>query len=159
MDAKNDADPSVLVFGTYEAACKKIGDPKDFATWERRVKSLPHALRIVYTTMSLDNQVNNGGFHQYFWNPGGIFAEKAVEDFRALGDSRRAQIVERAMHILLEEKEMQLAARKKNSLKSFSEAAKVSKLEEVTNEYYEIDDDDPLYERLNAFIRENSASL
>src|SRR5437016_1196463 len=36
-------------------------------------RSLPIGIQALYTTWTVDAEVNNGGFNQYFWNSSGTF--------------------------------------------------------------------------------------
>lgn len=120
-----------------------------------KVGSLPQAVRAIYTTTTADDQILNGGFHQYFWNPSGAFAEEAAEDFALIGDQKRAEIVKSAIRILFAEKNMQLKARRDGSLKAFSDAAKESQLRRVDGEYCAMQFVKPLDDLLAAHIRRN----
>jgi hypothetical protein len=43
---------------------------------------LPQQWRAVYTALLLDGEVNNGGFHQYFWNYEGKFNDATLADLK-----------------------------------------------------------------------------
>ena len=47
--------------------------------WYDHIRSLPGNLQVTYMTVILHNQVINGGFHQYFLNGYGQFAEPTIE--------------------------------------------------------------------------------
>lgn len=49
------------------------------------IASLPKQWRIVYTTTWLDDEVINGGFHQFFWNTGGEWNRETEEDLATIG--------------------------------------------------------------------------
>ena len=49
------------------------------------LESLPKSWRIVYTSISFDGEVNNGGFHQFFWNSEGKWNKETEEDLEKIG--------------------------------------------------------------------------
>lgn len=61
------------------------------------VKSWTPGLQMLYATQLLDDQVNNGGFSQYFFNPSGQFAMEAIDGFRLIGAHERAEIISEAV--------------------------------------------------------------
>lgn len=50
----------------------------------------------VYATVELENEVFNGGFHQYFWNTAGALIDLAIAGYDAFGSPKRAEIARRA---------------------------------------------------------------
>ena len=58
----------------------------------------------VFTAIwALEGEVNNGGFHQYFWNSAGNTANFAPVALRRIGANTCAGIVERALRIVSSE--------------------------------------------------------
>jgi hypothetical protein len=53
--------------------------------YEAYVASLPKHWRIIYAAISLDGEVMNGGFHQYFWNTEGRWNREAEESLETIG--------------------------------------------------------------------------
>jgi hypothetical protein len=49
--------------------------------------SLPPVLRTVHTTLTLDGEIKNGGFHQFFWNTEGQMDDATEQDLRSIGAS------------------------------------------------------------------------
>jgi hypothetical protein len=41
----------------------------------------PPGVRALYVTWEVEAEVNNGGFHQYYWNTGDRYSEQAVDGF------------------------------------------------------------------------------
>nr|WP_255651237.1 DMP19 family protein [Cesiribacter sp. SM1] len=47
----------------------------------------------------LDRQVNNGGFHQFFFNSTGEYAHEVLDAYEAIGAHKTADIIERAIKL------------------------------------------------------------
>ena len=58
---------------------------------------LSEAERIFYITQSLEMEVNNGGFSQFFFNSSGDFSNELAGAFTAIGASATAAICQRAI--------------------------------------------------------------
>lgn len=58
---------------------------------------LSEAEKVFYITQSLEMEVNNGGFNQYFFNTAGNCCGELVAAFEAIGAVKTAQICQRAM--------------------------------------------------------------
>ena len=48
------------------------------------IRHLPQHWRAVYTAFRLQNEVNNGGYHQFFWNSAGALNKETLEDLRLI---------------------------------------------------------------------------
>jgi len=59
--------------------------------------NLPILLQITYLIVILDNQIFNGGIHQYFVNGYGQFAEKTIEALFKIGAKKKAYIIQKAL--------------------------------------------------------------
>ena len=58
---------------------------------------LSEAERIFYITQTLEMEVNNGGFSQFFYNSGGNFSNELVRAFTAIGANATAAICQKAV--------------------------------------------------------------
>ena len=67
-----------------------------------RVPDLPQNWRAVYTTLRLDAEVRNGGFHQFFWNSEGVLNAVTEEDLAFIGATDIHQIFKRAVSCFTE---------------------------------------------------------
>ena len=56
----------------------------------------PHQ-RILYVTQTLEQEVNNGGFSQYFYNSAGDLANELIAAFTAIGAYKTAAICQKAL--------------------------------------------------------------
>jgi hypothetical protein len=61
------------------------------------VKSWTKGLQMLWATQLVDDEVNNGGFNQYFFNSSGQFAMEAIEGFELIGAHERGTLVRRAV--------------------------------------------------------------
>lgn len=55
--------------------------------------------RVFYITQSLEMEVNNGGFAQFFFNSSGMFANELVAAFEAIGAKKTSEICKKAISI------------------------------------------------------------
>ena len=58
---------------------------------------LSEAERIFYITQTLEMEVNNGGFSQFFYNSSGNFSNDLVSAFTAIGANATAAICQKAI--------------------------------------------------------------
>lgn len=61
--------------------------------------TLPSPIRMGYTLVVLDSEVNNGGFYQFFTNSSGQVAHETLEDLRLIGAEEHAVLVETAIRL------------------------------------------------------------
>ena len=59
---------------------------------------LSYAERVFFITQTLETEVNNGGFSQFFYNDGGRFANEVVSAFTAIGADKTASICQKAIN-------------------------------------------------------------
>ena len=59
---------------------------------------LSDAERIFYITQTLEMEVNNGGFYQFFYNSSGNFSNELVGAFTAIGANTTAAICQKAIN-------------------------------------------------------------
>ena len=58
---------------------------------------LSEAERIFYITQTLEMEVNNGGFSQFFYNSSGNFSNELVSAFTAIGANATAAVCQKAV--------------------------------------------------------------
>src|SRR5690606_16976580 len=64
-----------------------------------KVHLLPPDWRFVYVMQKLNDEVNNGGFHQFFVNMGGVFDPHLADDISLIPHANYQRIVQRAYDI------------------------------------------------------------
>ncbi|AYN00137.1 DUF4375 domain-containing protein [Chryseobacterium sp. 3008163] len=77
-----------LIEKTYLEATKGIKEDwffSDIPYWYSYVVNLSKHLQVTYLTVVLENQVLNGGFHQYFANSYGQFAKETIDALIEIG--------------------------------------------------------------------------
>ena len=80
----------------------RIGD--DYEREYEVVTGLSPGLRMLYTTWTLEAEVNNGGFDQYFVSTDGTLALEALEGLNLLRAHKHAQLMENAIAIYAKER-------------------------------------------------------
>jgi hypothetical protein len=87
----------------YEAvdlAFEHVWDgPETYGDCRRRLLDLTAGQRVLLPVVQLDGEVCNGGFEQYFFNSYSMFAAEAYEGLVAIGASKYAALLKRAMKI------------------------------------------------------------
>jgi Domain of unknown function (DUF4375) len=68
--------------------------------WRVDYEALSRPERVFRAIWELEAQVNNGGFHQFFYNTSGEIAPFVVDALRSIGASAMAEIVERALQLV-----------------------------------------------------------
>jgi hypothetical protein len=68
--------------------------------WYEYVIGLPYQLQATYLIVVMNNQVFNGGFHQYFVNGYGQFAEETINALNAIGAFKKAELLKDALKIV-----------------------------------------------------------
>ena len=63
------------------------------------MKKLNEHERLFYITQTLEQEVNNGGFSQYFYNSSGNFANEVVDAFTQIGAHKTAEICKKAVAV------------------------------------------------------------
>jgi hypothetical protein len=61
------------------------------------IRCLPQHWRTIYTGFRLQNEVNNGGYHQFFWNSSGALSKETLEDLRLISAGPFILLFEEAM--------------------------------------------------------------
>lgn len=80
----------VVEMGSYTARKCEYGDS---------MSALTHAERVIYIVNTLEGEVNNGGFFQYFWNSSGDRANELMDAFLEIGAPGTAAICEKALSV------------------------------------------------------------
>ena len=68
--------------------------------WRVDFDALSAPERVFRAVWELEAEVNNGGFHQYFFNSSGQFAPFALGALRAVGASQTAGMLQRAISVI-----------------------------------------------------------
>ncbi len=89
-----------LITNTYLEAVNGLSKKvlENCESWYQYVLNLPVKQQVSYTVVLFDSQVNNGGFHQYFYNSYGMFAQLAVKNLNLINSHRRAEMLKTALN-------------------------------------------------------------
>jgi hypothetical protein len=101
---------------------------------------MPAGIRALYVTAGVEDEVNNGGFNQYYWNSTGRFAEEAVAAFEFFGAHQYAELMREANRIHAAEAAQIEKLKEQGSLQAFSDSYKVSKLGPLDERFYKIEE-------------------
>jgi hypothetical protein len=100
----------------------------------------------------LEAEVNNGGFHQYYFNDGGDHAADAVEALETIGAARTAALVTRANRLFGLSGLSRDRNKRQQQLKALSETNRAA-MEEIDGQFYRYEED--LTTLLSAFVSQN----
>ncbi|ENM5926838.1 DMP19 family protein [Vibrio mimicus] len=130
--------------------------PDSFDTVSDRVDSigfdaLSEKEQAIYTIWWLEAEVNNGGFHQYFWNSAGDNAAVALKSLKDIGATQTASLLQQAINIAFNGKLPESREDRQIQLE-VEEESKFEKLGELDFEFYEYSEN--FYELLDAYVAE-----
>src|SRR5262245_22153194 len=80
-----------LAYAIIEYVSEKSGN--DESRVFDALNAAPQGVRYIYATWWVDGEVNNGGFHQYFWNHGDWMADVAIAAYEVMGGGEDAAIM------------------------------------------------------------------
>lgn len=127
-----------LEWAIFDCAAGKIGH--DYNDSYRIIMAQPRVLQVVYITMQLEAEVNNGGFNQYFWNSSGEFADLAPAAFLEINATKNENLAARAVKIAISEIQKMGKYREAGTLEAFSASYKETSLGQLDDEFYKLDE-------------------
>jgi hypothetical protein len=104
----------------------------------KMISTLSSGCRYLYLTWVVGGEVNNGGFHQLYWNGYGNVADEAVEAFEYFSAPAHADLMREANRIRAREK-FKLAPLR--LLNAYSLSAKWSWLDPLDDQFYDLNED------------------
>ena len=119
--------------------------------------TLPPGVRALYVVSGVEDEVNNGGFNQYYWNSTGKFADQAVAAFEYFSARAHAELMREANRIHAAEQAEIEKFKQQGTLQAFSDSYKVSKLGPLDERFYKLDEN--LSTLIVAKIRAEPASF
>src|SRR5262249_4482588 len=115
-------------------------------------ESLNRAEQIFLCIWELEAEVNNGGFHQYYFNDGGDRAAEAVEALETIGAARTAGVVTRANALFGMPGPPRDRNKRQEQLEALSET-NLAAMDEIDGQFYKYEEN--LAALLSAFVRQN----
>lgn len=127
----------------------------DYRTRFAVISNMSKGFQIVYSTLTLESQVENGGFNQFFFNPSGQYTDMALRSLKMLGADDYYEILQKAIEIHLKEKENPELQNlySQRTLEAFSKSYKLTTLGKCDEEFYSLGE--RLREIRLKFIRSN----
>lgn len=118
---------------------KKIDSTDSYEKQFEIIKSLSKGRQAVFATWTLEAEVNNGGFNQYFFNfaSSGQYAEEARDGFMLIHANKHADLTQKAIDIILKNAKG-LKKFKDGTLESFSKSYENNPLNPLDHEFYEL---------------------
>jgi hypothetical protein len=86
------ADQNDLLATLYEHLSRKCAYGEDF-------EALSKEEAVLYLCQVLENEVNNGGFSQFFYNPSGNFSLETLQALKTIGACKTAAVYEKALSV------------------------------------------------------------
>src|SRR5262249_19147060 len=87
----SDTELEEMIFAAMRSALRgKENEDAVIADWSA-------GLQMLNWTSELEAEVNNGGFHQYFWNTQGKHANAALRGFQVISAVKHADLMQRAI--------------------------------------------------------------
>ena len=103
----------------------------------------------IYSIWWLEAEVNNGGFHQYFWNSAGDHADVALKSLNDIGASKTASLLKKAIDIAFEGKLPKSRTERQNQLE-IDEDSKMDELSDLDSEFYSYSEN--FYKMLDVYV-------
>lgn len=107
----------------------------------------------IYSIWWLEAEVNNGGFHQYFWNSAGDHADAALKSLKKIGATQTASLLEKAIDIAFDGTLPESRSKRQMQLE-VDEDLKVEKLNQLDTEFYAYSED--FYKMLDAYVAKSN---
>jgi len=149
-----------IIEATYNNAVMGIkeswlnGNSED---WYNYIIQLPVQLKYTYLIVVLENQVINGGFDQYFFNGYGQFAHETIKALAILGASKKADLLQDALLMVMDGEEDEQIFRRnllsKENGKLFNTDDLYEPLNKIDGAYYLLDKEESLTEKLTQFLK------
>jgi hypothetical protein len=108
------------------------------------LETLQPGTRAVYLTSILEGEVNNGGFHQYYWNTGGRFAPGTVDAFHYFGLDQHAALMQEANAVYREEAAVMAGFQRLNTMQGLLDFHKITKLNQFDRRFFQLDEISPV---------------
>ena len=106
----------------------------------RDLVALPAGIRAIYTTWTVDAEVLNGGFNQFFFNRDGALAGEALAGYELLGAEDYADVMRAAIATYEAERDQLSRFHNERTLDAFSESYKHTELGGIDQRYYALGD-------------------
>jgi hypothetical protein len=117
-----------------------LPDESDYSVALAEVAQQNAGRRAVYLVNTLDYEVCNGGFNQYFYNKGAVLAKETIKSLRHIGETKRADLLQAALeqyaYVEDDHRAAQTAGPPKAQLEAFSKTYADNPLGDLDGLYY-----------------------
>ncbi|WP_353150766.1 DUF4375 domain-containing protein [Chryseobacterium sp.] len=146
----------------YSEAIERLDDEtlKDGEAWYNYILNSPKVQQVVYTIVLFNWQIENGGFHQYFFNSYGQFAYLTIKNLKLIGALQRADLLDTATHLVNEEYLIEetfrhlIFNRELSKIVDFDDVL-FNKLNELDDMYYSLENED-IFVLLGEYLNKQS---
>ncbi len=145
-------DATEVAAGAFSVVVEGCPEGKDFDAY---IASLPRPWRVIYTTFWLDCEVNNGGFHQFFWNTEGRWNRETEKDLETIRAEPFLELFREAKKIFEAHDYVEEKVSSGNSLEGFSVAYKEKRMGELESVYFK--QKKKLPEFVGEYLKQNRA--
>jgi hypothetical protein len=111
--------------------------PEDYAKHYQTVLSWTKAQQAIYIIWSLEAEVNNGGYNQFYFNSSGQYAGLAPEALNLVGASKFADLTTRANAVYEKENE-KITKHQDGTPEGFSKSYEDNPLDKFDDEFYSL---------------------
>ena len=141
---------SLLVYVIFDHISKRMAVSPDQEL--ASLLALPKPQQVIYIVWTLDAEVNNGGFNQFYYNSSGQFAELAPEALKLVGATQYAALTDAANEVYKKNKE-RITKHHDGTIEGFSKSYENNPLEKFDDQFYVMKE--PLMDLQVAYIRKN----
>ena len=117
------------------------------------IRALPRQWRCIYSGFRLQNEVGNGGFHQFFWNGEGALNKETLEDLRLISAGPFILLFEEAMDEYQRHDYPGEKAESGNTWEAFTNAYKEKRMENLDDAFCQLPKTIAMH--LSDYIRKN----
>ena len=126
------------VFRLTDALIRQMGDRSDADSVDF-IRSQSPGLKMIWGLFSLEGEVNNGGFTQFFWNSSRHYLPEVREGCILIGAHEHLGLFEEALAVYEEHRGRLGALKDENSLEAFSTSYEPDVFHELDNRFFELD--------------------
>ncbi|WP_048690036.1 DMP19 family protein [Catenovulum maritimum] len=136
---------TLLIIGIIFWNSSKTEYPESYDVVEAKYRilgfdALNDKEKAIYSIWWLEAEVNNGGFHQYFWNSAGDNANLALLSLNKIGAIKTAELLKQAIEIAFSGSLPLIREDRQNQLE-VDEYTKIEALGDLDDSFYEYTED------------------
>jgi len=132
--------------------------PSDYKKEYQAVLGLTKPQQAIYIIWSLEAEVNNGGFNQFYFNSSGQYSDLIPDALKMVGALKFADLTTRANDIFKKENK-KITKHQDGTLEGFSKSYEDNPLNKFDDEFYDLEKSENLQKLQVDFIRKNKAQF